>query len=77
MDFHPVNMLQRCSLLQFVIFLCLYQVNVGENVFVMTNKLGQCSDLHVQQAVENIEICKPRPTIVQLPWPNNTDVQQV
>ena len=70
-------MLQKCSLLQLVTFLCLFQSHVGENVFVTSDNLSQCSDFHVQQAVENIEICKPRPTLVQLPWPDNTDIHQV
>ena len=69
-------MFEKISLLQVVIFICLCQHNVGGNM-LLTDKLGQCSDLHVQQAVENIEICKPRPTVVQLPWPNKTEVHQV
>lgn len=39
--------------------------------------VGSCSDLHISAAVENIQVCKPRPVIVVLPWPNNTNVQQV
>ena len=38
---------------------------------------GECTDLHISAAVENIQVCKPRPVIVMIPWPNNTNVQQV
>ena len=38
---------------------------------------GTCSDLHISAAVENIQVCKPRPVIVLIPWPNNTNVHQV
>ena len=37
----------------------------------------QCTDQHISAAVDNIEECKPRPVIVKIPWPNNTNVQQV
>ena len=37
----------------------------------------QCTDQHISAAVDNIEECKPRPVIVKIPWPNNTNVHQV
>ena len=39
--------------------------------------VGECTDPHISAAVENIQVCKPRPVIVALPLPNNTNVQQV
>ena len=39
--------------------------------------LDSCSSEHVTDAIIGIEDCKPRPVIVTLPWPNNTNVQQV
>ena len=38
---------------------------------------GECTSDHVQQAVATISECKPREVVIQLPWPNNTDIQQV
>jgi hypothetical protein len=36
-----------------------------------------CSNDHIAASLENIEGCKPRPVIIQIPWPNNTNVQQM
>ena len=42
-----------------------------------SQEIGQCSNHHISAALENIQVCKPRPVIIQLPWPNNTQVHQV
>ena len=36
-----------------------------------------CRSSHIKQALQKNIMCKPSPVIVALPWPNNTDVQQV
>ena len=36
-----------------------------------------CSSDHISASLETTQDCKPRPVILQLPWPNNTNVQQV
>merc|ERR1712025_1477854 len=36
-----------------------------------------CTPDHVKEAIKSNKICSPRPVIVQLPWPNNTNVQQM
>ena len=38
---------------------------------------AQCSSEHVHSALAVISQCKPREVVIQLPWPNNTDIQQV
>jgi hypothetical protein len=37
----------------------------------------QCSKEHIQSALAVISPCKPREVVIQLPWPNNTDIQEV
>jgi hypothetical protein len=37
----------------------------------------QCSKEHIQSALAVISQCKPREVVIQLPWPNNTDIQEV
>ena len=36
-----------------------------------------CSKEHIAASLENRQECKPRPVVVKLPFPNNTDVQQM
>eukprot|EP00095_Tigriopus_kingsejongensis_P006857 maker-scaffold176_size284796-snap-gene-1.20 protein:Tk06857 transcript:maker-scaffold176_size284796-snap-gene-1.20-mRNA-1 annotation:"MULTISPECIES: hypothetical protein" len=36
-----------------------------------------CTDDHEMEAVQSRVHCKPRPRVVQLPWPNDTSVHQV
>jgi len=36
-----------------------------------------CRSHHIRQALQENVMCKPSPTVVQLPLPNNTDVQQM
>ena len=60
----------------------LLQISSGDSALVGERGEGgggaaECTDLHISAAVENIQVCKPRPVIVTLPWPNNTNVQQV
>ena len=49
----------------------------GDSALVAERKAGDCTAPHISAAVENIQVCKPRPVIVRIPWPNNTNVQQV
>ena len=37
----------------------------------------QCSSEHVRSALEETCSCVPRPVVVRLPWPNNTDVHHM
>ena len=46
-------------------------------VHVAYNYSAACTSAHVREAVRYDKMCSPRPVIVQLPWPNNTNVQQV
>lgn len=36
-----------------------------------------CRSNHIKQALQKNMMCKPSPVIVKLPWPNNTDIQQM
>merc|ERR1712044_112201 len=36
-----------------------------------------CRSNHIKQALQKNIMCKPSPVIVKLPWPNNTDIQQM
>merc|ERR1719282_241915 len=36
-----------------------------------------CRSHHIRQALQENVMCKPSPTVVQLPLPNNTDIQQM
>jgi len=36
-----------------------------------------CRSNHIKHALKKNILCKPSPTIMQLPWPNNTDIQQM
>jgi len=36
-----------------------------------------CRSNHIKQALHKNIMCKPAPVIVKLPWPNNTDIQQM
>jgi len=38
---------------------------------------AKCSRAHIEQALGGISSCTPREVVVQLPWPNNTDIQQM
>ena len=46
-------------------------------VHVAYNYSAACTSAHVREAVRYDKMCSPRPVIVQLPQPNNTNVQQV
>ena len=37
----------------------------------------ECSGEHVKTALEETCSCVPRPVVVRLPWPNNTDVHHM
>ena len=37
----------------------------------------ECSSQHVKSALEETCSCVPRPVVVRLPWPNNTDVHHM
>ena len=36
-----------------------------------------CSAEHIAEAVREGSPCQPRPVVVRLPWPNNTEVHQM
>ena len=36
-----------------------------------------CRSTHIKQALKKNILCKPSPVIMKLPWPNNTNIQQV
>ena len=36
-----------------------------------------CSSKHIAEAVSEVSECKPRPVIVELPWPNNTNIHRM
>ena len=38
---------------------------------------GSCSAEHIAEAVREASPCQPRPVVVRLPWPNNTEVHQM
>jgi hypothetical protein len=46
-------------------------------ITVLVGNVGKCSGEHIQAALSVISHCKPREVVIQLPWPNNTDIQQV
>jgi len=37
----------------------------------------ECTRDHIKEAISGISACKPREVVIQLPWPNNTDIQQM
>eukprot|EP00092_Neocalanus_flemingeri_P008841 GFUD01009515.1.p1 GENE.GFUD01009515.1~~GFUD01009515.1.p1 ORF type:complete len:364 (+),score=64.00 GFUD01009515.1:123-1214(+) len=39
--------------------------------------MQSCDDRHIRKSLKQNMECKPRPVIMRLPWPNNTDVQQM
>lgn len=41
------------------------------------SQVQACDGGHVRQSLRQSTECKPRPVILRLPWPNNTDVQQM
>ena len=43
----------------------------------MFSQMQACEGSHVRKSLRQNTECKPRPVIMRLPWPNNTDVQQV
>jgi hypothetical protein len=45
--------------------------------FQLSPYAEQCSKEHIQSALAVISQCKPREVVIQLPWPNNTDIQEV
>ena len=55
------------------------KITFVHNYLVLIYTMYSVSQLsaHVSEAVRYDKICSPRPVIVQLPWPNNTNVQQV
>ena len=48
-----------------------------EEVTTTFSQLQACDGQHVRKSLKQNTECKPRPMIVRLPWPNNTDVQQM
>ena len=36
-----------------------------------------CSSKHIADAVSEVSECKPRPVVVELPWPNNTNIHRM
>merc|ERR1711892_1494557 len=48
-----------------------------DHAHVQYNYSASCTSEHVKETLKSDKMCSPRPVIVQLPWPNNTDVQQM
>ena len=49
-----------------------------DNVLQGTYKYEpRCTAVHVSDALRVGEGCAPRPTLVNLPWPNSTQIDQV
>ena len=52
-----------------------------EDSFEMLNSeysyLPVCSSQHISDALRSDVTCAPVPVVISLPWPNNTDVQQM
>ena len=49
----------------------------SDQVHIKYKQRGVCTSDHVKDSIKSDQICSPRPVIIQLPWPNNTDIQQV
>ena len=48
-----------------------------EDVPTILSQLQACDGGHVSKSLRQNTECRPRPVIMRLPWPNNTDVQQM
>ena len=48
-----------------------------EEVIAEFSELRACDGGHVRESLRQNTECRPRPSIMRLPWPNNTDVQQM
>merc|ERR1711892_921310 len=48
-----------------------------DHAHVQYNYSASCTSAHVRETLKSDKMCSPRPVIVQLPWPNNTNVQQM
>ena len=80
-DFNFVKMLTKHHfgkklLSKFVMAICLLMLML-RGCDGLTEVLERCTDTHVASAVEHIQLCEPRPVILKLPRPNNTNVHQV
>ena len=49
----------------------------SDTLYGTYNPVARCSGKHIDQALRLGEGCAPRPTLMSLPWPNGTQIDQV
>ena len=76
-DFHHDNITSDCWMINMITLFLLISVLSPPVVISEIEMVSECSLDHVREAIENSEECRPRPTIVTLPWPGNINIQQV